>query len=693
MLASHSNPSDFLSQLTAVVEKNISNEQFGVSELAGAMNMSRSNLLRKVKKETKLSVSQLISQARLKRGMELLRTSSSNVSEISHQVGFSSTSYFIKCFREFYGYSPGEAGKREVELDATTDKTSGQPPDIAPVQKSNRTIFIVASVAFMVIVATGLLYFTFPTSSSPISGKSIAVLPFKNDSNDSANVYLINGLMESTLTNLQQIKDLKVTSRTTAEKYRNTLKSIPEMARELNVNYFVEGSGQKIGDQILLNIQLIEAATDKHIWAKQYRKEAKDIFELQEEIAKNIAEEIEVIVTPQEEKLLEKRPTGNVTAYDYFLKGKDLFYKSTRESLQASIPYFKKAIELDHKFAQAYANAAMVYYYLDIFQKEKRYGVEISSCADNAIASDPTHSESQIAKALAYAHRGEYDKAVQYLEKALEYDPNSGLVVHFLMEFYSLYIPNTAKYLEYALKGVKLDITSHDSATTSFKYLHLSNALIQAGFVDEANRYIDKSLEYDSNNVISRYVKVWFRFAKNRDGQQAKDLLINELKRDTTRMDVLQEVGKAYYFLRDYENAYRYYKRFIELREQRQLDIFKHQDLNLAFVFSKMGDEKKAAELAEGYRDYAENHQSIYRHMNLAIYHCYTGDDKKAIEELKLFSEENNYQYWVLLYDLDPIFDRVKMDPAFKSVMRNVERKFWATHEEIRKSLEEKELL
>src|SRR5690349_19822638 len=104
--------SEFLSQIRALIERNISNEQFGVSELAEEMNMSRSNLLRKVKKETQLSVSQLISQVRLKKAMELLKTTSLNVSEVSHEIGFNSPSYFIKCFREYYGYPPGEAGKR-----------------------------------------------------------------------------------------------------------------------------------------------------------------------------------------------------------------------------------------------------------------------------------------------------------------------------------------------------------------------------------------------------------------------------------------------------------------------------------------------------------------------------------------------------------------------------------------------------
>src|SRR5918993_320971 len=119
MPESSSVDTSFLQQLTGTIEKNISNELFGVSELAEEMNMSRSNLLRKVKKETNLSVSQLISQQRLKRAMVLLKTSQLNVTEVSQQVGFNSTSYFIKCFREYYGYPPGETGKNTQSPPAT----------------------------------------------------------------------------------------------------------------------------------------------------------------------------------------------------------------------------------------------------------------------------------------------------------------------------------------------------------------------------------------------------------------------------------------------------------------------------------------------------------------------------------------------------------------------------------------------
>src|SRR6185295_815387 len=161
---------DFLSQLTAEVEKNIANEQFGVSELADAMNMSRSNLLRKVKKETNLSVSQLIRDTRLKHGMNLLQKASLNVSEVAHQVGFSSTSYFIKCFREYYGLPPGEVSKRS-------------PEELQPAPPSNRTrkILVTGAMGLAIIIAIGLLVYYYSSGAKPLE-KSIAVLPFKNES-------------------------------------------------------------------------------------------------------------------------------------------------------------------------------------------------------------------------------------------------------------------------------------------------------------------------------------------------------------------------------------------------------------------------------------------------------------------------------------------------------------------------------
>ncbi len=687
---------DFSIRLTEIVRANMGDERFGVSELAAQMNMSRSNLLRKVKKETGLSVSQLISQARLKRAMELLRQSKLNVSEVSHEVGFNSTSYFIKCFREFYGYPPGEAGKHPVAAAEPQNHHTGTSTEAPPgggAISSRRRWAMPLGIAGLVVVLL-VAYLLSTSGPGGQSGeKSIAILPFKNDSNDSSNVYLMNGLMESTLNNLQSIGDLKVVSRTSAEKYRNTTKSMPEVADELNVRYLIEGSGQKIGDQILLNIQLIEGASDRHLWSRQYRRTTDKIFELQQEIAKDIAGEIRVIITPEEAKRIAKIPTQNAEAYDYFLRAKDLFYKSDGESMRASIPFFHKAIELDNEFALAYATVTMVYYYLDIFQTEKKFGAEMSNYSDKAWLYDPTLGESLVAKALYYIHKNEYESAVPYLEKALEYNPTSGLVLDFLAEFYNLRMPHTGKYLEYALRGVQLDVGSPDSAISSFKYLHASNALFQTGFFDEALMYADKSLAFNPRNPFAGYLRIYIRFMKHRDLARTKRELLEIFRQDSSRLDMLQEVGKVSYFMRDFKEASEYYQKFLKLRETYQLNIFLHENLTIAVAFREVGQIEEAERLVVEYKAFADESRTRYKQLHLAMYYVYRNDIEKALDHLNAFSNQDNFSALTLLLPEDPLMENFKDHPEFKKIMKKIEDQFWIDHRGIKDRLGEKGVL
>jgi TolB-like protein/AraC-like DNA-binding protein len=676
---------EFLTALNDIVEKNISNEQFGVSELAEQMNMSRSNLLRKVKKETNLSVTQLISKVRLTRAMELLKKGNLNVSEVSHEVGFNSTSYFIKCFREYYGYPPGEVGKRDVEVEAPVPgKLSGVPETKGAFDRRRLSIFI--PLVTLLLIFGG--YMTWYTSVSHVplpAEKSIAVLPFKNDSNDSSNLYLINGLMEATLNNLQQIKDLRVTSRTSVEKYRTTTKSIREMGSELGVNYFVEGSGQKIGDKILLNIQLIDATTDRHLWAKQYRREAKDIFELQKEIAENIAEEIEVIITPEVQQRIEKIPTQNLEAYDEFLKGRELFNRSGPGDFEQAIKHFEKAIELDPDFALSYASASMVFYYLDFFRLDARYTEKISRYSDKAMLLDPKSGESLIAKGVYFIHIKEYESAVPYFEKALTQHPGHGLVLHFLVESYSLYVPHPRKYLEYAI--LKDEVNKReplDSGIMAFNNLHLANAYLQCGFVKEARTYIRKSAAYQPDGFFTGYLMAYIDFFNGATPEQTKNALIRELKKQPGRFDLKQEIGKMYCFLQNYDSAFFYYKQFVTERKMLKMDLFHVEDMRIADVFERKGLKAEAEELKQSYKKYCDETRTIYKDVCLAMYYAHEGDMSKAVEYMQRFAGHDNFVYWILLMKDDPESEKFMKNPEFRKAFETVEKKFWKTHEEIK---------
>jgi TolB-like protein/AraC-like DNA-binding protein/Tfp pilus assembly protein PilF len=767
---------DFLKKITAIIETNISNENFGVSELAREAGMSRSNLLRKVKSLTNLSVSLFIRQVRLKNAMEMLKEENLNVNEVSYRVGFSSTSYFIKCFREHYGYPPGEVGKNESHEHSTGPAgLSGFFQELKR-RKVVRVITVYAAAAFIIlelmsivveplqlpswtlsmvivllvigfiiavilswiydvhpeggwvktrpdrqesestrhldskswkitsyisfVVIIGLIAFQLLTHQNQDQPgteleKSIAVLPFKNDSNDSTNIYLINGLMESLLDNLQKIEDLRVISRTSVEKYRHNPHTIPEIARELNVSYLVEGSGQKIGDQILLNIQLIDASTDKHLWAERYKREATDIFELQLEVATSIAEAIEAIITPEEAELIEKVPTTNLEAYDYFLKGLDYFQRRTREGLVEAIPLWEKAIELDPDFALAYADLAIAYALLDMYQVDKKYSDQIDYYADRALLLDPKLPQSLIAKASYHNLREEHELALPYLEKALEYHPNSSMVINILADYYTRFVPDTEKYLEYALMGIGLDIASHDSVDASYTYLHLSNAFMQSGFVNEAEKYIEISLQYNPLNYYAKLLQPYILLAGDGDLHQTKELLIKLLEENPGNYEILKDLGVICYYLRDYESAYSYYMKMTDLAQADGMDLYQGEKAKIGLILSKLGRPEESQRYFQEYLEFAENEQSIYKDLSLAVYYSYMGESEKAIEHMDLFSEQDNYPYWYILFlgmD-DPLFENVEKLPEFQKILREIELKFWKYHKEIKDSLKEKGLL
>jgi len=677
---------EFIGRITAIIEENIANEQFGVSELASEIGMSRSNLLRKIKKLTKLSVSQFIRQVRLKSAMEMLKEHSANVSEVSYQVGFSSTSYFIKCFREFYGYPPGEVGKRKIgQAESDQIKSHG----------TKRIVIFAGAFGLLIIIAL-MIIFVQPNKAIPAElEKSIAVLPFKNDSNDSTNIYIINGLMESLLDNLQKIEDLRVISRTSVEKYRHNPLTIPEIARELNVSYLVEGSGQKIGNQILLNIQLIDASADKHLWADRYKREATDIFELQLEVATSIAEAIEAIITPEEAEQIEKIPTQNLEAYDYFLQGLEPFYEETRPGLLKAIPLFNKAIELDPEFALAHADLAIAYTFLDYYQVEKQYTELIDYHSDKAMLYDPKLPQSLIAKAFFHNHRGEYELGLPYLEKALEYHPNSSRIINILADFYTRFVPDTEKYLEYALMGIDLDIAAHDSVEAGYIYLHLSNALMQSGFVEEAKKYIEISLEYNPENYYADLLKPYILLAGGESLQQTKHLLIHLLEKYPGSHEIMKEIGIICYYMQDYACAYSYFTRMYKAAEAEGMDLYHGEKAKMGLILADMGKTEEARQYFSDYLEYAENNQSIYRDLSLAVYHSYTGNTDLAIEHMELFSEQENYPYWYILFlgMEDPLFENVNELPEFRKILQRIELKFWKYHKQIKDTLKEKELL
>ena len=198
-------------------------------------------------------------------------------------------------------------------------------------------------------------------ASLPVSNKSIAVLPFDNLSRDPDNAYFCEGVQDEILTRLAKVADLKVISRTSTQHFKSTPDNLPQIAKQLGVAHIVEGSVQKAGDQVRVNVQLINAMNDAHLWAETYDRKLTDIFAVESEIAKTIAETLQAKLTGSEKNSIAKKPTENPEAYELYLKGRFFWNKRTGDDLRKSIEYLKQAIAKDPNYALAYAALADSY--------------------------------------------------------------------------------------------------------------------------------------------------------------------------------------------------------------------------------------------------------------------------------------------------------------------------------------------
>ncbi|MFK7921246.1 MAG: helix-turn-helix domain-containing protein [Bacteroidia bacterium] len=681
----------FLSRIIALIESHLEDEAFGVAELAEEMNMSRSTLLRRVKSSTGVSVALFIRQLRLRHAKKLLQDSSLTISEVGFQVGFSSSSYFAKCFREEYGYPPSEEGKEQVTTIPTPPIV--ELPTPSPASLKVRTMAILGGL--ILAVGIGLLLFWWPSKAkTAVPPKTIAVLPFQNDSQDSSNVYLINGLMVAIIDNLHQVENLQVTSRTTIERYRGVSRTVPELAKELGVSYFVEGSGQKMGDQILLTLRLIDAQADTLIWSRRYQRETTDIFQLQTEVSTSIAEEIEVFITPEEQERIQLPPTDNLVAYDHYLIGLEQIKEESSEGLIAGIASFQKAIAEDAQFAQPYAYLAISYYFLDLFRIEKSHTEDINTYADKAFLLDPTLIESLIGKALYYMQTGQYELSIQFFDKVLAKSPSSIWIHNLLSTIYNIHQPNTEEYLRHAIQGIPYAVVGQDSGIVSMAYLHVANALAQNGFLAEAEPYLEKSLRYQANNLFSQTLSIYVQLGQSDDLDLAYQRLQDLLAQDSTSFSTLQEMGKIAFYQGEYELAWEYYRRFLDFKEAAGLDIYPGEDINIAYTLKQLSRPTEAAFYLDRYHAYIQEEESIYRDLGLAAYHAYQGDRDLAMASLQAFTLQEDYQFWIVMFiDRDPIMQSLATEPAYANIIQRIQNKFWSQHQQTRTVLEAEGLI
>src|SRR5213594_1311178 len=273
-----------------------------------------------------------------------------------------------------------------------------------------------------------------PATAGSLPQKSIAVLPFDNLSRDPDNAFFAEGVQDEILTRLAKVADLKVISRTSTQHFKSAPENLPEIAKQLGVTNILEGSVQKAADQVRVNVQLINAMTDAHVWADTYDRKLTDIFAVESEIAKTIAETLQARLTGSEKSSIAKTPTVNSEAYELYLKGRFFWNKRTGADLRKAIEYFNQAVAKDPNYALAYVGLSDSYLLL------RNYGSTSSqealpparTAAKKALALDDSLAEAHASLGLLATIELDLERALSELERAVQLKPNYATAHHWL---------------------------------------------------------------------------------------------------------------------------------------------------------------------------------------------------------------------------------------------------------------------
>jgi TolB-like protein len=569
-------------------------------------------------------------------------------------------------------------------------------------QKNNKAKIILGSFFVMAMIILG--YLLTPEIFNPKNQieKSIAVLPFRNDSASDSTTYFINGLMEKILNNLQLIKELRVISRTSVEQYRNTSKSIPEIAKEQGVNFIVEGSGQKYGNTFSVSVQLIKAAKENHLWGNSYEREIKEIRDItgvQSEIAQSIAEELKVVITPEEKQLISRIPTTNLTALDFFERGRDEHIKywldnSKTISLQKAISFYKLALKNDSSFAQAYTGLALARinsYWENVYTKmifsEKELKIvndSIISLADKALALNNKLDEAYLVKGICAPDE---NTSIKEFRKALVINPNSSLAYNCLANIhYSK--SESIEYLTNILKAIQLE----RGPMLPGLLKGLGTWYECYGFSGNAIEVYDQKFQL-TNDTLQYYQDIAGPYWAEENWKESIKWTKKIVKRDPNNTWANSQLAGIYSFMGKYDSVTYYVDKVIKASpNSRNMEFLKGWSLWIS------GEKREANAVFDKVIGFTSGlvksgQNNFYDCIISASIFSMQGDQEKALKYLNMLSKPVKEGWFIISMENDPQFKEIRLNKQFQEILSVSKSNRQKEHDKIRAWLKENNLL
>ena len=522
-------------------------------------------------------------------------------------------------------------------------------PDESITRRTGRKIIGITVV--LAVIAAGLMLFQFLRSSSPVASrsaadelrrdrqseaapgspsaagpsaipqKSIAVLPFENLSDDKANAYFAEGVQDEILTRLAKIAELKVISRTSTQRFKSSGGDLRQIAQQLGVANILEGSVQKSGESVRVNVQLIKAEGDSHLWAETYDRKLIDVFQVESDLAQRIASSLEAKLTGAEQRAIAARPTENTEAYQLYLKGRFFWNKRTGADLRTASEFFERAVAADPTFAGAYAGLAQANLLIPVFGagRPPDFFPKATVAARKAIELDETSSDGRAALAMLLLFDLKLASSEQEFRRAIELNPNYATAHHWFGNSLLVTLGRFDEAIKEGQRAVDLDPLS------LIINADLGSTFMIARRYDDAIAQLRKTIALDGNFAYAHW-----------------------------------NLGEALYLKGDSPGAIAEYEKAAALDDDPEILAL------LGRAYAETGKREKALELLEKLKAAARQH--YVRNYIFAIIYTGLGDKATALDYLERArgDSETPDTGWL---KVDPILDPLRDDPRFQQLV------------------------